>query len=178
MNYRTFDEIKNDTIKNGNAGLWYRGFDFIRAQAFTRFIEERSAQPGFRFVCGKPLNLRNRDAGTPDEVEATKEFSLGLWAGWMEGEDYFYLQIDSNPFFEAYVSRSVQSGKAMRTTRLMEINDILYKGVEWDTSAETSAKLLENLRACLEFARQDRRLYNEEIRSYMNPFTRQDVYFR
>jgi hypothetical protein len=175
--YKTFDQVKQETIQEERCKRYYRSFDYARACALTQLIEELSKRPDFKLVSAHPLTMYNRGIEDKEAMEATKIFSIGLWCGWLIGETHYYLQIDENPFFDALVSTGKQTapGKAVYTYAT-RINEMLYDGVEWDDKPETVKLLLKNLRKCIKPENIGQQSYKKDIQAYNDPFTKQSIY--
>ena len=175
--YKTFNEIKQETMQAENCKRYYRGFCYVRACALTKLIEELSTSKDFRLVSAHPLTMYNRSIEDGAKMETSKIFSIGLWCGWLLGETYYYLQIDDNPFFDAFVSQSVKiAPRKAKHTYATRINETLYKGVNWDAEPETIELLLANLYECIKPENINQQAYTRDVPGYNNPFTKQSIY--
>jgi hypothetical protein len=172
---KTFQEIKEETIQS-NRKLYYRDYDYARACALTRFIEEDlSKRAGFQVSSVRPIMLYNRSL---EDMEPSKIFSVGLWFGWMIGDIQYYLQMDENPFMDSYLFLAKQtSSRAGMHTYAHRINDTLYNNVEWGCSEEIINQLVKNLRICISVKPEDLSWYKWEIPPYKLPLaTTQNIY--
>ena len=179
MNYKTLEEIKLETLNNPTTKRYYRSFDYARAIALTQYLETLASNDTFRIGSIEPLTLFNRDA---ENMESTKTFTVGMWAGYVLNNTRYYIQMDSNPFFPAYVSRSMQTaGRDYVTTGLIDLNKEFYidgkTQLYWNAEPETIAQLVENITAAVKKAEKFNYKFHEKMPSYRDDFTDQNIYY-
>lgn len=149
--FKSLTTIKQETEKK----RYYRPFDYARMVALTKFIEELEQEPSFKLVTANPCiaHLRSSNVEEHMKVEETAKFVIGLWCKFEVNDTQYYIQINENPFFEAYVSSSIvnHEKKTIKTTALCKVNDILYKNIEWTNTEENINKFVENLKELIPY---------------------------
>lgn len=163
--FKSLETIKMETEKK----RYYRPFDYARMVAMTKFIEELSQEPSFLIISASPCiaHLRSTTQEEHENVEKSAQFVIGLWVKFEVNDTQFYIQINENPFFEAYISASIvnHEKKTHRSTRLWAVNDIIYKGIEWVNNEENINRFVDNLKEV--FSRvQMIHMYDEKYVSY------------
>ena len=193
--YKTIEEIMEITSHTH----YLSPFDTARAIALTRFLEELESNYGgeFRIVTANPVLTVNRD-----EQDVEPVFTFGLWVRFCIGEVEYYLQMDENPFFDAYLTRAWRynrhSDKTLKTCPTCgsvefkqpkrkasmtceygsRMNDTFYGGVEMNAEPETIGKLTENLHAALDEANNRKpETYQKDVPSY-DRNAKQTIYTR
>ena len=120
--WKTIAEIEAETSK-----LQYISpLDYARAIAITVFLEglETEHKDEFRIICVHPYIAYNK-------LTCDEAFTLGLWASFcIKGVEY-YVNVDKNPFFDAYFKKGVRiSGGKIKSEYLTPMNGIIYAGVD------------------------------------------------
>ena len=141
-NYKTIAQIESETNNN----IYYSAFDYARSVALTNFLRELEQEhsDAFRLITAHPFITHDRS----DETKQEKQFTLGMWATWGIGETIYYCQMNENPFFDAYITRSYNiDHKTRRSEYGSNMNEIFYKCANWDATPETIEQLTKNIRA-------------------------------
>lgn len=174
-NFKTLEQIKQETEKK----RYYRPFDYARMIALTKFVEELEQEKSFKLISCNPsiAHIRSQNKEEHKNVEKTAQFVIGLWIKFEVNDTQYYIQIDKNPFFEAYISASIvdHEKKTIRTTAMCKVNDILYKDIEWTNTDENINKFVENLKELFPYINMIRMNRTEKYLSYRD-LDKQTIY--
>jgi hypothetical protein len=138
---KTIAEIEAMTTRK----LYYRSFEKARSIALT----EAAKELGATVITASPFICVEYD-GRKIVANDNGTFVLGLWARLNVREHDIYVQMNSNPFFPAYVTRSVIL--ADKKTKLShyavsngEEENRIYTGVDFNNTPETIERLKTNI---------------------------------
>ncbi len=143
--FKTISQVEAET----ETRRYYRTYDYARALALTAFLRELEAEHGenFRLVTAHPLLICNRGIKDKDEMEASAVFVIGLWARWNIGNTGYYLQMNENPFFDAYITRHWRLDRDREQSEYgSRMNDMMYGNSDWSAEPKNIALLIKCLR--------------------------------
>lgn len=153
--YLTISEIE-EILRNQQNTISYKPrqvYDYTRQVAVTKFLCTIEKEYGNKF---KLITAH------PKLIDCTKKnitkpiFSIGLWAGFDIEKTHYYLKLNGNPFYDAYLSRSwdIPNEKACSLSPIerryeyidaCKINDILYVNTDWSDSDRNIQIFADNL---------------------------------
>ena len=167
--FKTVAQIKAETDRK----QYYRPFDYACIVALTKFIEhlERKHGEDFKILTVHPAIFYNRgnDKTTVEDIDRTGIFGLGLWVRWLFGDTEYYMQMNENPFFPAYFTRTWRNldGKTRRSEYATEMNEMMYAGVDIRYSEDVVRKLVQNFKDTLDYVnKRCSETYTQEIPAY------------
>jgi hypothetical protein len=150
--------------------MYFRRMDYSRAVAFTEFLckLEKKYGDNFRLCTLHPHYICNKSIESKAEMEATKKFVIGLWASWKIGDTDYYMQMDENIFFDAWIARSWKIDKTHRRHEYASrMNELLYAGSNFGTDEKSIAQLIKNFLAAFnETNKRQPDTYVKEIPAY------------
>ena len=138
--YKTISQIEEETTTLRH----FRAFDFARAVALTEFLKGLEVEYGnsFRIITARPLLLKNRNIEESEQV-----FTFGLWVRFDIDKIEYYVEINENPFFDAYITKSYRiDNKTAVCEYANSMNDIFYSGVDWNAEPDNIKLITTNIR--------------------------------
>jgi hypothetical protein len=165
-------EYKNiSQIETGTESTHYmRPFDYARAIALTEFLRQLEDKHGdnFKLKTASPKFIYYITNKGKDEMEKTRAFAIGMWAEWVIGETHYYMQMNNNPFFDAYLIRSWRIGNNMlRSEYGSGMNEELYSDARWNAEPATIMLLVKNFHRAFNAAnKRQPETYTKEIPAY------------
>jgi len=164
--YKSISQIEEEI----EATRYFRWLDYARAIALTEFLLglERECGDKFRLMTAAPKFICNRSIEDAAEMERTRVFAIGLWASWAIGETHYYMQMNENIFFDAWITRSWRiDNKRLLSEYASPMNDILYADVPFEAKPESVTQLVENFRTAFQVANKRKPVtYIKEIPPY------------
>jgi hypothetical protein len=164
--YLTISQIEEIT----NVTRYIRQLDYTRAIALTLFLRELEAKhrDSFRLCTLSPKIIYNYSLNGKEVIESSKVFAIGLWAEWQIDETYYYMEMNDNIFFDAWIARSWKiDRKFMRKEHMTTMNDILYGGWVYDFTPRALTLLINNFHAGIKYVeKQSAPTYMKEISAY------------
>jgi|GEM_PF-4019314 len=163
MEWKSIAIIQSETTKLD----YYSEFNFARAVALTKFMREIESKYAndFKIITACPLILVNRDLSKEEWIET---FTLGLWVKFAIVDMEYYFEMDRNPFFSAYIVKSYRVDSSTKMYEYAgEMNDMLYKNVNFNANEKTIAQLVKNFhKAFTHVIKRNSSMYLEEIPAY------------
>jgi hypothetical protein len=165
--FKTLSEIKEETT----GCLYYGALDYARVVAFTDFLYELEDEykSSFRLVKANPKLFYNASIEVTAEMDRSCIFGVGLWANWAIDDIYYRLEMDNNPFFNAYLVKFWRSSdnKTFHRMRGGNMNDVLYADVDLTEPLGSIEQLKKNFRAVFNDVKENKKLvYISEIPAY------------
>ena len=178
--FLTTSEVKklftNEEIIEKNT-RYYRTLDYIRHLALTAFIEDIEKKYGDSFKLKKvaPEFIKKRSENNERAV-----FSLGLWASFVIDDIECYIEINENPFFNSYITKSiikidspsyVINKRYCKMTEYIDdgtINEELYANIDLSNNIDGVKQFVINLHTAFNRRYEEgfKKMYKQNISSY------------
>jgi len=171
--FKTIAQIEEMTTDK----RYYRAFDYARSVALVGFLREleKEHQENFCIMSVSPIITYNRSGARNDDEFEEECFTFGLWCKFKINDIEYYVEMNENPFFNAYMTKSwrlpneplyIISNKS-RCEYIAGMNDIIYNNIEFDATQKTIDTLVENLKIAFQITKDRKvKMYTQDIPAY------------